>query len=1344
MADKSRFNNQQWEAIIAPTDEDILISAGAGSGKTNTLSERVSEILLNDALKPSELLVLTFTNNAAHEMKERILAKFPKEQKQKALELLSSHIQTFDSLYQYLVSLYANELGLSNRLNILDETIAKTKRNEIIDDIFLSYYQDPCKRNTLLSFVRKTDMKSDALAKKNVLALWDQLDSLGMKEKADFLTNYDQRFLADDFIRSLYHECVSFAKDAIKETIYEAAFAEYYFDVFSGNDETLEKAKSAFDSQGFWGKGYDAFSFEEDTCAMPLYQEILHLLTLPDEEFVQKAQTLKEDKPTLFPRSIKNLSKEEKPRLEAGWKILKGIFDKKKNTLCWIENLSSLEEEKKKILFYRDDIHLLLDIVKEADTRFEDYKKATNSFSFSDIGNYALRLLTDPKFEKCADEIRGRFSYIMVDEYQDTNPAQEMFLESLLKPNSEGKRAHLFVVGDAKQSIYLFRGSVVALFRERQKRYLMGKGHKVIAMNYNYRSGKRLLDDINYICTFYMRLNHGSIDYQNDPMEHLLYDEKVNLYKLPDSHFGVSRIISPNLPIVQRKLSSANRAKREALTILYDIKKKLDEGYLVYDRKDGIRPCKPSDFAILMRVKKDFRLYERLFTQSGIKLNKVISTNLREANAVILIESLVKMFCYMSEGKGEAKHLFASIARSYAYEYSDSRLYELLRPIKGEEDPLSRLKSDALWIQLKEFAKKNQDSSFRDIFLSLLEEFHVIECLYKIGDVEDNISKIESLYQLVLNTESTGGDIHDFVKMFSEMNRYSLEYSTDSLTHHEDAVDMMSIHASKGLERKIVYMPVSLNAISNGDGRSKPLFSFSLERGIGFPYLQFDPPKPYSPENNYSVSADTLLTRDYDAMKSDPNVDDHVRLFYVALTRAENQIIIVGDDDKKKENLYSMLNCCPHYIRLNNDYFRKKVEEEVLKQADYDAFIKLGEATKTISLPLLDVDLSPEAKRAYEKLGKDYYLSGPLSLQANYLSKFSSLLFDSYRKKLKSFTDFDCMARIYAMYSYPTIYRKQHIDSLASLFNYENSLSDKRGEGANIYDSIEAEELSEFDEGEGPFVSDEPLSEKIPPKIVNEEELKTKVKEFIDRIVEEDYSFFSLQIPKSKLSDDTIQQIMAQEFLPLLAEAFDGASYLAYCSYENDGYKDETTFINDALLEEEVTPPLPSFVEPKLDERPLSFSSMTKKRASKTIAWNDEEVPSSMVLEKGIHLHRLLELVNIATGDVSFIQSEEDRKRIIKVLDLPLMRLAKESEIHSEYQYFDIEAGTSGSIDLLFIHNDEYYIVDYKTSHLDDPAYRTQLLTYSDNVSRIFGVKKEKIHLYLVSILKAIQREITD
>ena len=1351
MANKKRFNIQQQEAIDASVNEDILISAGAGSGKTNTLSERVCEIILGDKVKPSELLVLTFTNNAAHEMKERILSKFPKSEQEKANQLLSSHIQTFDSLYQYLVSRYSIELGIANKLNILDDNLAKTKRSEIIDEIFNDYYKNPAKAERLIRFISKVDMKSDRSAKKNVLFLWDKLDSMGKKEKEDFIVHYDERFYSVSFVESLYHSFLSNIRESLIDVIYEAAFAEYHYDIYCQTDLSLDKAKAAFSSLGFWGKNYDSFSFQETQYAEPLYEAIVSLLKLDDEAFVMKAKTFQEDyAPLLVPRT-KGLPKEDKARLEKPWSILKRAIGLKDSLIRPAETLGTIASETDKLLKTKEDVDLLLSLAEEADKRFTEFKKTTNSFSFSDIGDLALSLLTDPKYENAANEIRSRFSYIMVDEYQDTNPAQEAFLESFLKVNKEGKRAHLFVVGDAKQSIYLFRGSVVALFRERQKRYMKGLSERVITMNYNYRSGKLLLDDINYICSHYMRLNHGSIDYKGDQEEHLCYDDEVNLYRLPYEDFGIHRIITPNLPLIGNAECAKRRNEKEAFTILTDIKKKISEGYQVYDRSSGIRPCKASDFAILMRTKSKFGLYEKLFNQNGVKLNKVISTNLREANAVILIESLIKMFQWMSVGgKEDPRHLFASIARSYAYEYSDTRLYQLLH--NEGKDSLELVKADELWNELESFVASYKNAPFHDIYLALIRDFHVVDKLYKIGDIEDNISKIESLYCLVLSNESSGNGIENFVNLFANMNRYSLEWSTDTLTKNSDAVDMMTIHASKGLERKIVYMPVSLNAMTKTDHRNAPDFGFSSKKGITFPDLSFDPPLPSSPNNQYVSLYETVATRVYKTDENDPEVDDHVRLFYVALTRAENQVIIVGDDDKKRENLYSMLDEAPHHLTLNDSFIRKKIEEGVIKENDYENFLVLKEAAKNVSLPLSsDASLPLESRKAYERLGKKYYLDIPLQLQNEALFSFARSLYLDYETRLSKEVDEDLYTRVFVAANFPYLLEKYSISSFSTFFlalseERKNNLIDDIAYGNGVDPTYIAgeddNELPPNEEedggGTGEYLFEDLLS-------LSEEELKTYIFSFVENLRSEDYQSLQIQIPtkKSDSKDDkeVITEIFVKMFLPALMKAFDDTDWLTYLSYENGEYRDKISFMSE-YFSGEVTSKLPCFHDYPVDERKIDFPILYKERASKTISFKDEEIPSASILEKGIHLHRLLELVDIASGDLSFIQDEGEKEIIHRVLSLPIMELAKNGEIYHEYGYYDHLLHSTGYIDLFFKNGDDYFVVDYKTSHLDDPAYVKQLHIYKENVMRLFNVTSERVHLYLISILQGKQKAI--
>ena len=141
------FNTEQQKAISAGADKNILISAGAGSGKTKTLTERVFSLIDQGKVKPSELLVRTFTNNAAHERKERIVARFEKAEKREkdpvkkkrykklSDERLSSHVQTFDSFSQYLAVSYASELGISPNITIADETVRETRKQVLLDEL---------------------------------------------------------------------------------------------------------------------------------------------------------------------------------------------------------------------------------------------------------------------------------------------------------------------------------------------------------------------------------------------------------------------------------------------------------------------------------------------------------------------------------------------------------------------------------------------------------------------------------------------------------------------------------------------------------------------------------------------------------------------------------------------------------------------------------------------------------------------------------------------------------------------------------------------------------------------------------------------------------------------------------------------------------------------------------------------------------------------------------------------------------------------------------------------------------------------------------------------------------
>lgn len=1345
------FNAEQTAAIKAKMSEDILISAGAGSGKTKTLSRRVCNLLRNPkyGIEPSELLILTFTDNAAHEMKERIIKDLKGDGYERVNEMYSAHIQTFDSFSSYLVKKYAPRLGLSDRIVVADAAVIEAKRNQFLDEILKEYYADKEQRERILEVLKKHEMKDDSWLRTNVLSLDNDIGKLIPSKRKSFLSGYDEKYLSREFFDTCVASFVENAKKQIVQTIYESYLLENYpsftnpelidEEIVKDPGNYLSRLKTVFNNQSNFELDVRHLNFSNNPEVDKIYHALLPLLDASPKDFVYRVHHFFEDDQS------DTKEKKKKTTLKGSLKEMTLLFrstNKKINPYLYdvLSIHEDLDEEYQFFLALAPDTKLLIEIVKKLDERLWEYKKENNFFTFSDVSSLALSLLTDKQYEDIAEEVRERFKYIMVDEYQDTNDLQEAFLDSLMKVNKKGERSHLFCVGDAKQSIYAFRNSNVALFRARQDKYRnKTEDHEVIAMNKNYRSGPGLLHDINYIFDNYMTLDHGSITYK-DEMEQLQYDQAVNLYSKTYDNFGVYRIVSKSQDkddwTAEKGKKNAYYKLWEASAIIDDIQKKVKEGYLVYDRacKEGTRPCKYQDFAILMRKKNGFELYQKLFNQAGIPLNNIISTNLKDVDAIILLQSLVKLIAllfHQSKDTSEIKHLFVSIARSYAYSYDDQKLYDLISFKDPEKkDDLLKIKEDPLWKDLMDFIERNKDSSFNDIFLDLLNTFHVIDKLYLIGNVDDVVSKIESIHTLILASEQAGEGLDDFVLLLNNINKYDLDLDSSSIFQSQDAVDMMTIHASKGLERKIVYMPCSFNEMSSGSNLNKPDYLYSEDYGILL--SNADLPMDKKKETIYPLPY--LLAKNTPS-STGTDRDEHVRLFYVALTRAENTIFIVGDDckaeesDKNHETLYGMLDYCPHYFKLNETYLETLLERKAISKEQYDLYHELLDATKRLSMPL-DPSSLQDRGDLYQYLAKKYYLDGIRNTLERCINDIKISISDYYLQKFEmDSNNLDFLARLYD--AYHTNIGVKTFDEYLSFF--QNNTNDEASlEG----DDDEDDTANDSDNGNEDTYNEGPKEDDTMYQHYTREELIDVLKEFGNALKGQDKDFFK---GASKKADVKII------FAPYFAKVYDNIDSFSSLSYETDNFLDRTETKGLIINDKDKEIPFPKLDKPqgnRLDDEDILFPQREKRRASKTpIKVEDDDMQET--LARGTHLHRLLELFDFSYPDLSYVQDAKEKATLQKLLQLPLMQEAISSdEVHQEYGYFDREYQTTGFIDLLFIKNGHIFIVDYKTSNIDDPEYANQLHAYQRNIQEIFHVKPKDISLYLLSILKCQSKEI--
>ena len=1292
------FNNEQLSAITAPISKNVLVAAGAGSGKTRTLAEKVFTIIDEGEVKPSELLVLTFTDNAAHEMRERIIATFKERGKEDIAEqVASAHIQTFDSFARFLVVMYADALGISSNVNLVNSDVISAKKSVYLDEIFNEYYNDENKCERLVKTLVKFNIDTDRNTKKVIIDLCKQLDKLPLEKKEELVNHYEEKFLSDKYFNDLINDLVVGSKNIITDTIKEAYFLEKNFGIIESENPQL--IADLFNDKSAFNIDINLCNF---ICAVnqEYYRKLKDALRLDKQNFISKMHEIANDKNFKFSTSKKNPTGDERDK--AVFDVFKGLSKKLDIIMC-IEDLNA---EINKIKYFKEDIALLLEIVKKLDKKLDDYKRITNSFEFNDILLMAVSLLTNPKYEKEAIKIRKQFKFIMVDEYQDTNDFQEAIIDSLLLPKEDGTSAHLFCVGDAKQAIYAFRNSKVELFTNREKRYNTGNDNQVILMHKNYRSGKRLLSEINHIFKFYMTLSHGGIDYAftNEGLE---YDDEHGPYsKLPYDHFGVSRIVS----ISGEDDDSYYDAKEwEAKAIASDIKNKVKNHFKIYKRTPNggeLVDASYGDFVIIMRKGTGFEKYQEIFKQAGVPLNNKFKTNLKEINAILLLQSLVELIVNeMHPLEGSDKFfLFASVARSYIYQYDDQTIYELLK-----DHDESKIDDDPIMQEVHQFIDDNKDVSAYEFFINMINAFGIVDKLCLVGDIDDNVSKIESLGAILASQEKMGDTLDDFVKFLKDITDYSLDLNSDTTIKVDNAVDMMTIHASKGLEGKIVYLPVSYNQLSQGNNADKPDYIFDENYGIILPYYNYDTEEVDEDGNIKDVLIDTLPSMLLKNSDKDPERDEHVRLFYVALTRAENIVYIVGDkpsgDNRKKETLYGMLSYLPHYQRIDEEYIARKIKEKQVDPALYQKYLDTVSTIKRIDLMSkedMDADL-------YSKLFNKYYTDKLNNILDSQIYLLFKPLFRDFYLRFKNMTRDPLMdAMFYGYYRY-----KKEIKSI-------EELEDEINRDAN-----------------------------------GTVDLTVTVNDFVNAVISGDCYYFYSKTQASnmaKLTEEEIPYGLFDELLPVFVRGFDGQKRFIYESYENKDYRDTTlTFdvddFEDGIDERDAEEVVDQIYQLNVDDSIITFPEIIKERASKQRHYSDslEDSIPDVVLDRGIYLHRLMELVDFVSKDTSFIKDEKDRRLIDNVLSNPIFDHLSAAKIYKEYGYYDELMQTTGFIDLLYFKDNECYIIDYKSRSIDDEAYERQLHAYQRNVQSLFNINKEHVHLYLLSLsenrLKEVQPE---
>lgn len=803
-----RWTKEQEEAIYT-SGKNIIVSAGAGSGKTAVLSERVLH-KIEEGTHVNELLILTFTRAAADEMKDRIRKKISgKEELKKELTLLnSSYITTFDSFALSVVKKYHYLLNITDNINITDESIVKIQNKKILDEIFERSY----KNIRFQELIKKYCIKTDKVLKENILSIALKID--GFIDPFGFIDNVYNNFFNENNVDNLLKTYESIINDLKKTIELEIENMSLYFD-----SDYIEKVNDAV---------YNILNADIDE---------LHLYS-----------TVK------LPTVPRGSSEEAKASKDS----LKKACDK----LLSYGNYGTINDIKNDIYSTKDTVLTILDIIKEFLLEIEKYKKENDIYTFNDISKLSIKILKEN--ENIREELKSSFKEIMIDEYQDTNDVQETFIGMISNNN-------VYMVGDIKQSIYRFRGSNPEIFKEKYSNYSKDIGGYKIDLIKNFRSRSEVLDNINKIFCLIMDYNLGSAEYS---VSHQMvygntaYDtEKVNGFNY---NFRVLEYLN------KQKESGFSDIEVEIFTIAKDIKNKLDNNFQVFDKEDGkLRNATYNDFVIILDRSKYFDDFKKIFEYFDIPLTILKDGKLNSTTDILLIKNLVDFIIKIKEDVYDIdfKYDFISIARSFLYEYSDEYIFDIVTN--------NKIKETTIYNDLSTLSDKLNSYTSSLLFNDILDVTDFYNKLNKVGDYEEVNVRLKTINSLSSSLSSLGLSIMDFRDYLTDIieNDEDIKYAT--YTKEGNSVKILTIHKSKGLEYPICYFADLDHEFNTSELKDK--FIVDKKYGLIVP-------------SNLEEIDNSLLKEMYKYDFNREEVSEKIRLFYVALTRAREQMIIVLPD----------------------------------------------------------------------------------------------------------------------------------------------------------------------------------------------------------------------------------------------------------------------------------------------------------------------------------------------------------------------------------------------------------------------------------------------------------------
>ncbi len=989
-------SNQQLAIDIR--NANVLVSAAAGSGKTGVLTERIVRTIAGEgrdgkAVDPVDidhLLVMTFTNAAAAEMRDRIRGSIearigklrkkiksgnadPDEERVRVLANLekqsllvhSAMITTIHGFCKSVIEEHFEEVSLDPDFRVADENECTLLMQDALEECLEAAYEEGD-----YAFLHAVECFSKA---KNDAGIAELIIPI-------------YRFVAanpdpEDFIRKCCGSYESESMDAFPDSEIMKQFCAYLLKELASAQRAIDAAITLIDQ-------YPAL--EPYRSHIEAYQCVFGALTdgVNDEDISAFTERIRADIRTLsIPRlaSIRSdkLNEDEKKAADQ----VKSLRDDAKGRIGKLSEVLAfdLATSYEHIRSVAPDLKALCNLVISFMHVYEEKKRSVNIIDFNDMEHLAVRILQNLDI---AAVYRDHYEQIYVDEYQDSNMIQEM-LVSLICRHDPG---NVFCVGDVKQSIYRFRHARPDIFLSKYNSYSDGESpDRRILLNDNFRSRREVIDSVNEVFSQIMKAEIGGIEYDDSAMLSYgatFYDdnpcgetEEPSITEPKHNYRSEIVIGCPPEGIVQREMSGNEMI---ANIIATRISSMIRSGFIIYDKEKKImRPLSFGDITILVRSVKQYEsVFREVFASEGIPLavtgHEGYFGTVEVQTSLAFLSAVDNPLCDIP---------LVTVARSPVGGFTDEDLarivadtdrkkciYEKMVAVAGYPDEKRGVVSENPDEQTETGTDTKTEISKLAIkcraFLELLRKYrematytpvhgllmHFIdnEYAHHVMCMSKGEQRMANLSMLLTKAEDFGRTsfkgLYAFVRYMDQIRRYEMDDGEAGIvSENDDVVRLMTMHASKGLEFPVCFVAGIEKGRNENDEYGKIIYNPTYGFGIDYTDLA------------RRTTGTTLPKIVVSRMNRIEGIAEEMRLLYVAMTRARDKLIMVGYSTKDCfESAKANLEDCSSYLDMlsvaysatglthmdisyvsEEELVTSRVQEEVVKNVATDEFLSV-------------------------------------------------------------------------------------------------------------------------------------------------------------------------------------------------------------------------------------------------------------------------------------------------------------------------------------------------------------------------------------------------------------------